>query len=91
MNEDSRSFSPNEFSISDLHAAQAISELIMETLRAWNESAAMVQRTCSPDEFVTYRRAVGSLLGDLYFMARSLYSQHPDLEPAALSNDEELE
>jgi hypothetical protein len=42
----------------------------------------MVQENCPGDEFFKYRRAVGSIMGEILLdLLRPLYSAHPTLRP----------
>ena len=50
-----------------------------------NETIRLVQEKCSDEEFHTYRRAAGFVMGYIYTdVVAPLYKEHPDLEPPEL-------
>ena len=69
--------------ISNAGTAKRVSELALNIFRQLDESVAMVQRDCSPEEFVSYRKSVGKVVYPILFdLLDPLYVQHPSLKPA---------
>jgi hypothetical protein len=68
--------------ISNPDTARKIAKLALEIGRRLDGSLAHVEATCSPEEFATYRRAVGKVKGELLLeVLTPLYTAHPDLKP----------
>jgi hypothetical protein len=68
--------------ITDALTARQISELMIEFSGRLDSSLIAVRESCSPEEFKTYRRAVGKILGEMLLeVMNPLYKQHPSLEP----------
>lgn len=71
--------------IADTITAKHVSELMLDISARLDESVAMVNKTCSPEEDATYRRAVGRILGDILLeVLNPLYAKHPALKPPGL-------
>jgi len=52
--------------ISGQETGKRISELILQVTAELNGSVKMAQEKCPADEFFTYRRAVGSIMGEIF-------------------------
>ena len=51
-----------------------------------NESLIKAQNCCSAEEFNEYRRAVGVMLGKMYFdVLVPLFIEHPEINPEELN------
>ncbi len=62
--------------------AKKVNELLVQCATNLNESARLVQEEASEEEFKRYRRAVGAVMGELWFeVLKPLYSEHPELKP----------
>ena len=71
--------------IKEKSVAQQISELMLEYSGRINESILLVQETCSPQEFKTYRLAAAKVMGEMLLeVMNPLYREHPDLKPKGL-------
>ena len=65
--------------------AKQISDLMLEVGDRLDASVELVQQNCSPDELATYRRAVGSIMGEILILVLNpLYGKHPTLKPTEL-------
>ena len=50
-----------------------------------NESVRRVMDTCPEEEFKTYRRVIGRIMGDIYLdVMQPIHRQYPELEPEEL-------
>ena len=71
--------------IADTTTAKHVSELMLDISARLDESVAMVNKTCSPEEDAMYRRAVGRILGRILLeVLNPLYAEHPSLKPAGM-------
>jgi hypothetical protein len=69
--------------IKNENAAKQVSDSMFEILRQVQESMAAVQETCSHEEYVAYRNAVGKVVAPIIFeVLEPLYSDHPALKPS---------
>ena len=74
----------------DHETARKISTIIHDISSRLDESVAIAQNECSEQEFVTYRRAVGNVLGELWdTILKPLYEEHPDLRPKELDEEDD--
>ncbi|MCP3669199.1 MAG: hypothetical protein GY814_01925 [Gammaproteobacteria bacterium] len=65
--------------------ATEIVDLMMEFGGRLNQSVALVQDNCSEDELVSYRRAVGKLMGAMLLdVMNPIFDEHPELKPDQL-------
>lgn len=65
--------------------AVEIVTLMREFSEKLDRSVQLVQNTCSPEEFVDYRDAVGEIMGSqVVDVMTSIFKEHPDLEPDSL-------
>jgi len=65
--------------------AAAVSKLMLEYGAKLNDSVRVVMETCSKEEFHTYRRAVGKVMGTMLTeIMNPIYREHPDLKPQKL-------
>jgi hypothetical protein len=66
--------------LANAKAAKHVSDAMFEILRQVQESMAAVQETCSQEEYVAYREAVGKVVAPVIFdVLEPLYSDHPAL------------
>jgi hypothetical protein len=62
--------------------AKKVAELLSEASGRLDQSVAIVKEGESDAEFVAYRKAIGEVMGALYFrVLESLWREHPDLAP----------
>lgn len=74
--------------ISDADVARKISDLALSIFRQLDESAAMVQKCCSPDDANSYRKSAGKVIYPIVFdLLEPLYQQHPSLKPPNWDDD----
>jgi hypothetical protein len=65
--------------------AETISKLMIEYGAKLDDSVRLVMESCSEDEFHTYRRAVGKVMGEMLLeIMNPIYREHPDLLPEGL-------
>ena len=67
--------------IANLDTAKRVSGLMLQLTDQLNESVRLVQETCPEGEFVRYRRAVGTIKGEILEVINPLYAMHPSLKP----------
>jgi hypothetical protein len=68
--------------ISDPAVAAKVSEVMVGIAGQLNESVAFVMKHSSQDEFSTYQKAVGSVMGEMLLeILNPLYKQYPSLKP----------
>lgn len=71
--------------IQDTIVARRISDLMIEFSGRLDKSILMVKEHCPSEEFETYRRAVGHILGEMLLeVMNPLYAEHPSLKPRGL-------
>jgi hypothetical protein len=71
--------------ITNANTAKRISDLMLDISGQLDESVATVKRTCPPEEFESYRRTVGRILGQVLLnVLNPLYAEHPTLKPPGL-------
>lgn len=67
-------------------SASEVSALMLDVSERLNASIRMVQETCNEEDFKTYRRAVGKIMGEILLeVLNPLYMEHPSLKPAGLN------
>lgn len=70
--------------IEEISVAEKVSQLMINVTDDLNDSIAMVQSNCSRDEFVKYRLAVASVMGEIFMeVLQPLYLKHHSLKPPA--------
>jgi hypothetical protein len=75
--------------ISNDQVAQEVSDGLLEVHRLLNDMVLLVHDRCPADESVTFRAAIGQVLGDILLnVVNPLYRQHPDIRPAGLIIDD---
>lgn len=68
-------------------AAQIVPIMHKVTMEV-DATIAFVQRECTEEEFIAYRRAAGRALGYLFTdIVRPIFKEHPDLIPEEMKND----
>lgn len=71
--------------IRDNAVARQISEMMIEISGRLDRSVTTVKERCSSEEFETYRRAVGHIMGEMLLeVLNPLYAEHPSLKPPQL-------
>jgi hypothetical protein len=71
--------------ISDARTAEYVSKFLLDVNGQLNESIAVVERSCSAEEFVNYRRRVGTLINSIFeSILEPIYLKHPTLKPSDL-------
>jgi hypothetical protein len=71
--------------ITDAAVAEQISDLMLEFSARLDRSIIAVQKTWPPEEFRTYRVAVGKIMGEMLLeVMNPLYAQHPSIKPPGL-------
>lgn len=70
--------------------ASEILALMMEYSGKFDRSLSHVMNTCSNEEFLKYRKAVGWILGTMFVdIMTPIFKEHPDLEPESLRSTHE--
>lgn len=65
--------------------AKEVIELMLEFGERLDKSVALVQQNAPENETTEYRRAVGSLMGDMLLnIMNPIFSEHPELKPDQL-------
>jgi hypothetical protein len=67
--------------IKETAVARQISEVLLEISGQLDRSIITVKERCPAEEFHTYRRAVGRILGEILDVLNPLYEEHPSLKP----------
>jgi hypothetical protein len=66
--------------------AEAVSKLMLEYGAKLDDSVRIVMESCSKEDFQTYRRAVGKVMGTMLTeIMNPIYREHPDLKPKELT------
>jgi hypothetical protein len=72
----------------DRATAEQVEKIMADVIRQLDESVALVQTKCGPEEFHRYRRTVGKVMGEIFLdIQQPLYNQHPELTPPGLRRD----
>ena len=62
--------------------AAEILAFMLEYSGKLDQSVQRVKDTCSEQQFVDYRKAVGTIMGEMYMgIMWPIFSEHPELEP----------
>jgi hypothetical protein len=76
--------------IRDHDIAKQLIDTLDDCSERINETIRLVKEKCSDEEFQSYRKAAGFVMGYIYTdVVASLYKEHPDLEPPELKSDAE--
>ena len=68
--------------------AAEIVALMRECSDKLNGSVQRVKDTCSQEEFLEYRRAVATIMGEMCVeIMRPIFKEHPELEPEDLKRE----
>jgi len=71
--------------LDSVETAKYVSELLLEINERLSESMERVQDTCSPENFLNYRRRVGTLVYSVFEQFLDpIYIKHPELKPPEL-------
>jgi hypothetical protein len=61
--------------------AESVLALMLEYSGKLDESVQLVKDTCTEDEFIDYRRAVGTIMGEMCIdIIWPIYREYPDLD-----------
>lgn len=62
--------------------AAEILAIMLEYSGKLDQSVQRVKDTCNEQEFMAYRKAVGTVMGEMYMgVMWPIFKEHPDLEP----------
>jgi hypothetical protein len=65
--------------------AAELSRLLLDVAARLDHSVELVRTTCSSDQFILYRRAIGRVMAEILLeILNPLYEQHPMLKPPEL-------
>lgn len=65
--------------------AKEVSQLMLECSAKLDATVVLIKERCSTEEFETYRKAVGKILGYMLLeVMNPLYEKHPTLKPKKL-------
>jgi len=65
--------------------ARDVSDLMIDVGKRLNGSVAQVLTECPPEEFKAYRKAVGTIMGEILLnVLNPIYEKHPSLKPPGL-------
>lgn len=68
--------------IANKEVAEQVLTTMHECSGALDRSVRVVKETCSEEEFKAYRKAIGQVMGTMYFeVYQPLFRCFPDLEP----------
>ena len=71
--------------IENSRTAKYVSDLLLNINGQLLESIGNVEKDCSPDEFIIYRRRVGTLVNSIFEqILEPIYERHPTLKPPGL-------
>jgi len=71
--------------LDNVETAKYVSELLLDINGRLNESIERVQDTCSAEDFLEYRRRVGTLIYSVFEQILDpIYIKHPGLKPPEL-------
>ena len=71
--------------IKDRKVAKEISDIMIEFGKKINDSIALVQKSCTDEEFDAYRKVAGRIMGNVLIdIMNPLYGEHPDIKPKEL-------
>jgi hypothetical protein len=71
--------------LSNKEAARQVEKSLQECGAALDRSIRLVMDTCPEEEFKTYRRIIGQIMGSMYLdIRRPIHRRFPDLEPEEL-------
>lgn len=72
----------------DDDVAKQINELMLEFRIRLSDSVGYVRETCSEEEVLQYKKAVGKVLGYMiYEIIEPIYDRHPVLRPGDLEGE----
>lgn len=71
--------------LSNKEAARQVEKTLQECGASLDRSIRLVMDTCPEEEFKTYRRIIGQIMGSMYLdIRRPIHRRFPDLEPEEL-------
>lgn len=53
-----------------------------------NSAIWLVKEDCDAEEFQRYRRLLGQVMGDVFFVLEAILKEHPSLMPPEMRDDE---
>lgn len=68
--------------------AKQIGDLMQRIAHELDESLLLVQSSCAPGEYETYKNCVGGVLGAMFDIVHGIYTEHPELRPRGLFDPE---
>lgn len=69
----------------EINTARTISQLVLDVSGQLDESVRIAKDGCSPEEFLSYRRKVGEIMGSILIdILNPLFREHPELTPEGL-------
>jgi hypothetical protein len=70
--------------IANAEVAKRVADLVFDGYSRIEQSMKLVEETSTPEEFESYKRAVGKVTATILFeILEPLYEQNPTLKPAA--------
>ena len=71
----------------DRQVAEEIVALMRECSDKFNCSVQRVKDSCTEQEFLDYRKAIGAMMGGMYFdILWPIFKEHPELEPETMKS-----
>lgn len=62
--------------------AENVLALMLEYSGKLDQSVQLVKDNCNEQEFINYRKAIGTIMGEMYVeIMWPIFKEHPDLEP----------
>ena len=75
--------------LSNKETARQVEATLQECGAALDRSVRLVMETCPEEEFKTYRRIIGQIMGSIYLDIRQpIHHRFPDLEPEELKAED---
>ncbi len=73
----------------DRATAGRVEELLRHVTKELDDSIGIVMEASPPDEFQSYRRLAGDLMGAIFLdILQPIYREHPDLTPPELRSED---
>ena len=72
--------------------AEQIVSIVHKVTREMDASILLIQRECSEEEFIEYRRAAGRVMGYLFTdIVRPIFQEYPELMPEEMKSGSKQE
>jgi hypothetical protein len=76
----------------NIEVAEKIGILMLQINSKLNDSIAYVRDNCSQDEFETYKRSVGKIMGSILIeIENPIFEKHPSLMPDGLGGPNNID